>query len=170
MSEVATGRVDRAGQLTEEDYRRAFALERQTRYPSIDRYEEHCGFKLEQMKLLNAARVLACPVKVNPPNWQHGRVLYSTLMRYLLGAAMPWLVVDVGTAKGFSALCMLWALQDTKFTEENWEIHSVDVIDPCARYRRNTVAEVGGLLTLPETLAHWKEASLIQFHMASGTG
>lgn len=168
---MTEARIDRHGQgpktlltFSEENYRRAFITENLVMYPSIDAYERSCGFALDKTKLLNAARVLACPVKANPPNWQHGRVLYSTLCKFLTNQDTPWFILDVGTAKGFSALCMLWALQYTGFTQDNWEIHSLDVIDPNARIRRNTVAETTGLLTLYETLEHWKESSLIQFH------
>ena len=58
-----------------------------------------------------AARVLACPLKANPPNWQHGRVLYAGYRAYLAGLQRRVLLLDIGTAKGFSAAAMsnrLW--------------------------------------------------------------
>src|SRR6185369_15064920 len=96
--------------ITRRQYDKAFIEERMSEYPMIDDYEKSCGFALNRHKLEEAARVLACPVKKNPPNWQHGRVIYSTLRSYMTETTCvnPLHILDVGTAKGFSALCALW--------------------------------------------------------------
>lgn len=154
---------------TAQDYHRIFETERRTRYPQVDAVEERMGFALEQDRLLEAARVLACPLKVNAPNWQHGRVLYAAL-RHRLAAwttSAPASVLDIGTAKGFSALCMHWALVDSGIAGR---VHSVDVVHPDAAAWRNTVAEVGRdqPLSLPEILAPWGEALEVRFHGMTG--
>lgn len=148
-----------------ETYADIFERERMRVYPSVDAYETRMGYALEPDRLLSAARVLACPVKANPPNWQHGRVLYAVARRYLDGCHRRVLVLDIGTAKGFSALCLLWAMQDATVTGH---VVSVDVIDPMSRERRNTVAEVDGLKTLTEILAPWPEAGAITFLKSTG--
>lgn len=148
-------------------YHNAFEAELQNHYRAIDCYEMRQGFAVNHARLLQAARVLACPIKDHEmPLWQHGRVLYSTLRRYLTDYADGLVYcVDVGTAKGFSALCMLWAINDSAHKGEVW---SVDVLDPLARVARNTVAEVDGLKTLAELLVSWPEASMIKFkHQSS---
>jgi predicted O-methyltransferase YrrM len=104
-------------------------------------------------------------VKVNPPNWQHGRVLYAAARRYLDGRRGRVLLLDIGTAKGFSALCLLWAMNDAQVAGN---VVSVDVIDPMARERRNTAAEVDGFKTLTEILAPWPEADAITFLQSTG--
>src|SRR3989304_7206134 len=76
--------------------------------PPVEAYE--AAFALERTRLEAAARVLACPIKAGPPNWQHGRVLYALTRRYRLTAEGPLYCLDIGTAKGFSALCLLWAV------------------------------------------------------------
>lgn len=153
-----------------EEYEAAFATEAIKSYPSVDAWEERSGFAVDRQWLLDAARVLACPVKQNPPNWQHGRVVYSTLSAYLsgtnIGRSFALRCLDVGTAKGFSALCAARAILDAGV---HGSITSVDVIDPDARARRNTVAEVDGLLTLRETLRMWPaETALIDFVLGKG--
>jgi predicted O-methyltransferase YrrM len=149
------------------EYARLFALECQQDYPQISAFEERTGYAVDRVALERAARVLACPVKAHPPNWQHGRVLYA-LARKRLAELKPGerpTLLDIGTAKGFSALCLLWALEQSGV---KGRIASVDILDPKARVRRNTVAECDGFVTLAETLAPWPEAAFIDFEKATG--
>lgn len=156
---------------TAEAYRAAFEQERRNEYPMVDAFEGRCGYALDRTKLEAAAEVLACPVKKNPPNWQHGRVLYAAARAYL--SRVPELIhgpahidsLDIGTAKGFSALCLRWALDDS---DEVGTVTSIDVVDPLARLPRNTIAEVDGLLTLEETLSPWPETRGIRFVQSTG--
>lgn len=155
--------------IKKEQYDEIFEKERKVDYPVVTAFEEKLGFKLDQEKLLQAARVLACPLKTRPPNWQHGRIIYAAARKYLLGRLLTEHVtmLDIGTAKGFSALCMRWALDDANRQTDT--VISVDVMEPTKRERRNTVAECGGLKTLPEILAPWQEeARRIQFRKATG--
>ena len=139
----------------------AFATERAVKYPAIDALEKEFGFSVDRDRLENAARVLACPVKVNPPNWQHGRVVYAVARNFInsqidavKGYTHQMRFLDIGTAKGFSALCASWAIKDGG---QFGDVISVDVIDPTSRESRNTVAEVGGLKTLDEITTPWKD-------------
>lgn len=151
--------------LSHVEYAVAFAEELKRTYPQVDAFETRTGYSVEPDRLLAAARVLACPVKANPPNWQHGRVVYAAARRYLDGRRGRVMLLDIGTAKGFSALCALWAMQDAGVSGN---VVSVDVIDPMSRERRNTVAEVDGLKTLTEILAPWPEADAITFLQSTG--
>ena len=162
-----------------ERYDEAYDREAAITYPSIDAFEDERDIRIDRSQLLAAARILACPVKVNPPNWQHGRVLYAELGRYIRDdfdssdndGPRVIRVLDVGTAKGFSALCMYWACDDFGDNDtarlDDWEVTSLDVINPFARIRRNTVAELDGFQTLAETLEPWPEARHITFLKAS---
>ncbi len=153
---------------TVDDYDLAFCNECRQSYPVIDALEAEMGFAVDREKLEEAARVLACPVKVNPPNWQHGRVIYAVLRNHLTNIHEERKFIrclDIGTAKGFSALCATWAGIDAG---KNLLISSVDVIDPNARVMRNSVADCGGPKTLHEMLAPWPEARLVEFKQATG--
>jgi hypothetical protein len=147
------------------DYAHAFELERQKHYPQIDAFEQMCGHAIGRERLEFAAQYLACPVKAHGANWQHGRVLYAALRKYLETAPQDVLCLDVGTAKGFSALCLQWALDDAGKTGR---VVSLDVLDPAAKVRRNTVLEVDGYLTLADTLNRWPEAGVIEFLCRTG--
>lgn len=145
---------------TPEQYETAFVLERVSEYPAIDRLEERMGYKLDRNRLEFAARVLACPVKKNPPNWQHGRVIYAVLRKYMEDSGDSLFFLDIGTAKGFSALCMRWAALDAGKTAR---IVSLDLLDPAERMPRNTVAEMTGTKLLAEILQDWPETKDIEF-------
>lgn len=147
------------------DYARIFEAERQNEYPVIDAFEARMGYAIDRAKLEEAARVLACPLKKNAPNWQHGRVIYAAVRKYLAARLDSIRIVDIGTAKGFSALCLLWALQDAGLNGRVW---SVDVLDPHDLVRRNTVAECDGYQTLADILAPWPEARQVTFSKMTG--
>ena len=150
---------------TTDDYRTAFNLERRSVYPCVDAFEQASGYALDRERLEAAARVLACPVKKNPPCWAHGRILYAAARLRLHGLAGPVNLFEIGAAKGFGALCLLWARQDA---DKQGPVTSVDVIDPDERISRNTVAELDGLKTLRETLDPWPESVLIDFQQTTG--
>lgn len=146
-------------------YEAAFLAEQAQAYPVVEAYEARVGYAVDRARVEAAAAVLACPIKVHAPCWQHGRVLYATARARLAGHRGPATLIDVGTAKGFSALCLQWAVQDSGWPGE---VTSVDVQDPQARVRRNTVAEVDGLCTLAEILRPWPEAAAIRFRQGTG--
>lgn len=120
-------------------YAAAFEAERANGYPVMNELEARFGFSIDRRRLESAARVLACPLKKNPPNWQHGRLIYAVGRRYLADhpkQAQTWL--DIGTAKGFSACAMSWALGDA---HEPGDIFSYDIINPYSREPRNSVED-----------------------------
>ena len=147
------------------EYERIFALERANVYPMVDAFEQRMGYAVDREKLEAAARVLSCPFKASPPNWQHGRVIYAAWRKYLETSNVPVACLDIGTAKGFSALCARWALMDSG---RLGLVASVDVMPLTSRVRRNTIAEVDGLLTLPEILEPWPESRDIAFRHMTG--
>lgn len=152
---------------TRAEYDAAFERERALEFPEIDAFEREMGSKIERERLERAARVLACPVKANAPCWQHGRVIYAAYAHFLgVRGYKKVTMLDVGTAKGFSALCAKWAAMDVSVAAE---VVSLDVIDPDMKQRRNTVAEVDGVKTLREIVAPWRELDEVTFRQAFST-
>lgn len=128
---------------TPEDYQRTFEIERFHRYKVMDALEKRYGYALERDVLEAMALVMACPIKRNAPNWQHGRLVYA-LARHRLAQGGAFCFLDIGTAKGFSATCMALAACD----DHGPEIHrvwSVDTIDPTSNEPRNSIKD--GLVT-----------------------
>lgn len=138
--------------LKRSEYDSIFKTEQSHSYPIVDMYERMHGHAIDRQKLESMARTLACPLKVNAPNWQHGRVLYTTLRSFLdKFEPTPGIIstfLDVGTAKGFSACVMSHAIADAKKVFA--QIISIDVINPNVRVPRNSVAEVDGLHSIVE--------------------
>lgn len=147
-----------------EQYLSIFQKECGQTYPEVDAFEKACGFAVDRAKLEAAAYPMACPLKINPPSWQHGRILYAKA-REVLAKNPPdsGLLVDIGTAKGFSACVLSWAAEDA-----GWEggVASIDVMDPESREKRNSYLEGDfKFLTVPEFVdpfRSWKV--LMTFH------
>jgi hypothetical protein len=151
---------------TAQQFAQIFDAERAQVYPSVDALEARLGYAIDIDRLHDAARVLSCPFKAAAPNWQHGRVIYAAV-RARIGSqhAGYYRHVDIGTAKGFSALCAQWAIDDAYMAGQ---VDSVDVLPQAHRLRRNTAAEVDGLKTLAEVLAPFPESARITFHEMTG--
>lgn len=134
---------------TLEEYNREYERERYVRYPCIEDLEVELGFHVDQVDLLRAARVLACPVKRTPAHWAHGRVVYAVAREF--ASRRPWeeilTFLDIGTAKGFSAVMLAWALRDA---QHRGEVISIDAVDPMDLVPRNSVKEIDGPLTVPD--------------------
>lgn len=126
-------------------YDAAFQAERMVEYPVMDALECRFGYAVDRDRLEDAARVLACPLKKNPPNWQHGRLIYALGRHLLARYREPQLWIDIGTAKGFSAVCMAWAVADEN---AQTSILSYDTIHPFSDEPRNSVmdGQVRGVL------------------------
>ncbi len=156
---------------TREAYEAAFQSARLLEYPEVDAFEQRMGYAIDRHRLENAARVLACPLKTNPPHWQHGRVVYAATRKYLATADIveacgAVTLLDIGTAKGFSALCLKWSLLDAS---HEGDVESVDVIHPGAQQIRNSVLEVeSGPQSLMFYLRSWPEADTIWFRQMTG--
>lgn len=132
-------------------YRAAFEAEVPRTYPAIDQLIALLGgheIEEELGLFLGMARDLACPLKEHAPNWQHGRVLYALAGKTVeRNIGQPLTFLDIGTAKGFSALCMLWGMA---IAGGRGSVQSLDVIDPFERVARNSIAELDGLKHLGE--------------------
>lgn len=153
---------------TKEQYQLAYDREMACRYPMIDDLEKAYGYALGR-GFLEKTAWLACPVKANPPNWQHGRVIYAVLRKYLASpdAPSPARCIDIGTAKGFSALCAAQALVDAY---NSGTVDSIDVIDPKASMRRNSIKDCDGPTTLYELLAPWRGLTYERVYFVRSTG
>jgi predicted O-methyltransferase YrrM len=156
-------------------YEREFEDERKVDYPAIDAFEKEQGFQFGKDRLQAAARILACPVKRHPACWQHGRVIYTTARWRIAawarapGLRKPMTFLDIGTAKGFSALMMQYAIDNSGSDLDWFQVVSVDVIDPNARVPRNSIAERDGPKTLHEMLVPWQDvARRITFLRSTG--
>lgn len=124
---------------TPEDYQRTWEIEKFHRYKVMDALEARYGYAIDRAWLEQAARIMACPIKRNAPNWQHGRLVYA-LARHRLAQGGEFVFLDIGSAKGFSAACMALAVALSGHPRL-YDIWSVDVIDPCSTEPRNSIRD-----------------------------
>ena len=66
-------------------------------------------------KFLELSRIFVInPIKDYNPNFERGILLYSLITKY-----RPKNILEIGTAEGFSALCMAWAMTDCNINGKN---------------------------------------------------
>ncbi len=86
-------------------------------FAEIDLFEKKSGYAIDQNWFHELALHTQIAIKKNELCYQHGRLLYSTLSKYLddhsiieIGPGLK--IIETGTARGFSSLCMAKALSD----------------------------------------------------------
>ena len=108
------------------EYRRLWADAKQRTYPAVDEYERACGAAIDAEWFHQLALVTQVTIKRSELCYQHGRLLYATLARYVRERGHEQLnILETGTARGFSSLCMARALEDAGATGK---IVSFDVL------------------------------------------
>jgi Methyltransferase domain len=89
-------------------------------------------------------------------DWSHGFLLYGALTSYLArtSSARPVTILETGTARGFSAVCMAKALRDSG---RAGTILTVDVLHAERPIYWNSVADTEGPKTRLELLDQWSD-------------
>ncbi|HRC26481.1 MAG TPA: class I SAM-dependent methyltransferase [Alphaproteobacteria bacterium] len=99
-------------------YRALWEREFQKSYPEIDGFEKKSGYVLDASWFHDLALHTQIVIKNSPLCYQHGRILYAALRRYLdTTENCPALtpnptILETGTARGFSATILAKALHD----------------------------------------------------------
>ncbi len=124
----------------------------------IDSLEETCGYSVNKHWLNSLALQTQIVVKKSALNYAHGRVLYSVLRKYISTHRediKTIKILETGTARGFSALCMAKALSDSK-TEGS--ICTIDVLPHFTKMFWNSIADHNeGSQTRNSLLEDWSE-------------
>jgi predicted O-methyltransferase YrrM len=137
------------------EYRRLWADAQHRLYPTIDRYEDECGSAIDPGWFHGLALLTQVTIKRSEICYQHGRVLYATLVRYARGRGRdPLNIIETGTARGFSALCLGRALHDAGATGK---ILSFDVLPHDVRILWNCVLDADGPRTRAELLDAYRD-------------
>jgi predicted O-methyltransferase YrrM len=137
------------------EYQRLWTEARQRRFPAVDDYETASGSAIDPEWFHQLALLTQVPIKKSEICYQHGRLLYATLARYVRERARHHLtIVETGTARGFSALCMARALDDGG---ASGKILSFDVLPHDTPMLWNSIADAGGPRTRAELLGGYAE-------------
>ena len=95
-------------------------------------------------------------------DWSHGFLLYAALTSYLArtGSDRPVTILETGTARGFSAVCMAKALRDAK---RAGTILTVDVLHAERPIYWNSISDAEGPKTRLQLLEPWSD--LVEDHV-----
>ena len=126
-------------------------------YPEVTKYENLMGFKLDDNWINELALHTQIVKKQSTLNYAHGRILYSALRSYLTnedssieGSSIN--IIETGTARGFSALCMAKAADDS---EISGSIITFDLIPNQKKMYWNCIDDHEGKKTRLELLNKW---------------
>lgn len=140
-----------------EMYERLHAEAKAELYPEMDEYEAQMGFAVDRHWLDHLALHTQVVIKKSRLNWQHGRLLYSTLRHYISGFNAPdtsgVTILETGTARGFSALCMAKALIDSGMPGQ---IITLDRLPHNTPIFWNCIDDHDGKKTRQQLLAPWQ--------------
>ena len=149
---------------TKQDYLDIFEKTINLHYPQIEKYQNESGFFISKPWIDELALHTQVVKKESKINYQHGKVLYTTLRKYLAENLLEEInIFESGTARGFSSICMSKALIDSN---QKGTIHTTDIIPHLKKMYWNTVDDhTRGKLSRLELLEKWsKELENIKFY------
>lgn len=134
-------------------------------YPEIDKYEEEMGYPINVNWMNELALHTQIVIKKSPLCYSHGRILYSTLSNYInVNKNLDNLfILETGTSRGFSALCMAKALKDNN---RSGKIITFDVLPHDSKIFWNCIDDFEGKKTRRELLFPWNDlaSKYVVFH------
>lgn len=148
------------------EYRRRWQEAQVLPYPAVDAFERAAGAAIDPVWFQELGLRTQVVIKPSPLCYQHGRLLYASLARYVREQGARELnIVETGTARGFSALCMAKALADSG---ASGKIASFDVLPHDVAIFWNCIRDADGPCTRGELLAEY--ADLIERHVVFHRG
>lgn len=157
---------------TRDLYLALFEKARSDVFPKIQAFEHSHGYQLPKDWLDQLALHTQVVIKASDLNWQHGRVLYSALRYYLnsndVGGG-PVSVLETGTARGFSAVCMAKALVDAGAPGT---VTTIDLLPHNRPMLWNCIDDFDGPKTREDLLGYWPRelARIIFIQGQTGAG
>jgi len=143
---------------SKEDYLKLAEETKKNIYPEIDDYENHVGIAIDKIWLDHLALYTQITIKKSQLCYAHGRLLYTVLSDYLIKKSEDFnkekiFILETGTARGFSAICMAKALADNS---KDGLILTYDVLPHSTKMFWNSISDsIDGPLTRSELLKHW---------------
>lgn len=124
----------------------------------VDLLEKNNGYSINKDWLISLALHTQIVVKKSKLNYAHGRLLYSVLRNYLSTLNQDTKkinIIETGTARGFSAICMAKALADSNF---EGSICTFDVLPHFKKIFWNCVSDhINGEQSRQNLLKNWSE-------------
>ena len=122
-------------------------------YKEIDNYEKNFENKIGSNWLNKLALQTQVVIKKSEINYQHGRILYTELSNYIQKNLTGKIdILETGTARGFSSICMSKAIEDHNC---DGEIHTIDILPNNKKIYWNCISDIDGKKTRIELLKNW---------------
>lgn len=138
-------------------YKSLFHDARKQRYSFIDDWETTIGFAVDPEWLDELAFRTQVTVKSSPLNWQHGRILYSTMRSIIdsrISTGHNFTFFETGTARGFSSVCVAKALVDSG---AHGRVITIDSLPNDTAMYWNVATDAEGPATRQQLLESWNE-------------
>jgi predicted O-methyltransferase YrrM len=148
---------------TAEQFYSLRAQAEQVQYPEVDEVEREADFAIDPSWLSHLALHTQVVQKKSVLTYPaHGRLLYAILRRHIEGSPEKFFtVLETGTARGYSALCMAKAIADSG---KDGRIITIDVLPHRTKTYWNCIDDLDGPKTRAELLAPWPDLlNLITF-------
>ena len=131
-------------------------------YLEVEKFENSSGYKIDKLWLDDLALHTQVVKKESAINYQHGRILYSKLSKYIKEKNIKFInVVEIGTARGFSSICMSKAINDANI---NGKIITIDIISNDQKIYWNCIDDLESKKSRKDLLKNWpKELNNISF-------
>lgn len=145
-------------------YLQLWEAARRKSYPLVDDYEREAGHAMEADWLHRLALATQVVIKNSDICYQHGRLLYAALSRYVASRRPRSLnILETGTARGFSSLCMARALADAG---QAGKIFTFDVLPHNTKMFWNCISDQHGPQTRAELMRDYRTLAdeYIVFH------
>ncbi len=138
-----------------EEYQKLWEKARAQNFPDIDAFEKEAGFAVDPDWLHELALHTQIVIKKSELCYQHGRILYSALRRFLAGHDREKLtILETGTARGFSAVVMTKALADAR---KHGTIITFDLLPHDTPIYWNCIDDLDGMKSRRQLLAPWND-------------
>jgi predicted O-methyltransferase YrrM len=136
-------------------YEALWRAEKDAIYAESDAFEKECGFAVDKAWLDDLALHTQIVIKDSPLCYQHGRILYAALRRYIAQAGKNNLtILETGTARGFSATVMARALADAGVAGH---LVTFDLLPHDRAMFWNCIDDLQGPRTRRQLLAPWRD-------------
>ena len=137
-----------------EDYLILFNEAKNQKYPEVLLFEKKNFFTIEKEWLDDLAMITQVTIKNSDICYAHGRILYSALCHYIKKLNHSINIIETGTSKGFSSLCMAKALSDLK---KIGSIHTIDILPNNKKVFWNSISDFEGKKTRDQLLNKWSD-------------
>lgn len=151
-------------QASKAQYLNLFMKTIKTKNIYLDNIEQKNGFSVNTEWFNELSLVTQTCIKKSDLNFNHGRLLYSYLSKYISEFKEnndQLTILETGTARGFSSICMSKAIIDR---ETKGKIITIDCLPHNKKMFWNCISDLEGKKTREELLCKWQiELSNIVF-------